>query len=256
MYPSLIACRSRATSTSASHHNSEKITNELKSHQETIDKLVTSKNSAEPQQQQLVDMQSAMTESLAMANSELNNQCERLQSTVKEFWDPQLPTTRRHSWWGKPGWSPNLGPRLVPQMLLSKSSMLITTIETQLASLQKDKESLSNQVVKFELASNSNRMLLVLAKRLTKSQHMLINAMKNEHAAEMATLKDEHTELADINHNLNDELNTAKHQNERFEQLITKNTSRLSIIWRTSCCPSRRPNAKKIWTKSVTTTKR
>jgi hypothetical protein len=122
MYPSLIACRSRATSTSASHHNSEKITNELKSRQETIDKLVTSKNSAEPQQQQLVDMQSAMTESLAMANSELNNQCERLQSTVKEFWDPQLPTTRRHSWWGKPGWSPNLGPRLVPQMLLSKSS--------------------------------------------------------------------------------------------------------------------------------------
>jgi hypothetical protein len=38
-----------------------------------------------------------------------------------------------------------------------------------------------------------------------------------EHAAEMAALKDEHAELADVkNHNLNDELNTAKEQNERL----------------------------------------
>lgn len=50
--------RSFATSTSASH-NSEQITNELKRLRETIDKLVTSENSSEPQQQKLVDMQSA-----------------------------------------------------------------------------------------------------------------------------------------------------------------------------------------------------
>jgi hypothetical protein len=60
---------------------------------------------------------------------------------------------------------------------------------------------------------------------------MLLNALKNEqHAAEMATLKDEHTELADMNHNLNDELNTAKHQNERFEQLITKYESTIDNL--------------------------
>jgi hypothetical protein len=38
----------------------------------------------------------------------------------------------------------------------------------------------------------------------------------------MATRKDEYTELADMNHNLNDELNTAKDQNERLEQRIIK----------------------------------
>jgi cell division protein FtsB len=66
-------------------------------------------------------------------------------------------------------------------------------------------------------------MLLVLAKGSPVSQHMLLKALKNEqHAAEMTTLKDKYTELADMNHNLNDELNTAEHQNERFdEQLIT-----------------------------------
>jgi chromosome segregation ATPase len=46
----------------------------------------------------------------------------------------------------------------------------------------------------------------------------------------MATLKDERTELADMNHNLNDELNTAKHQNERFEQLITKYESTIDNL--------------------------
>jgi hypothetical protein len=57
--------------------------------------------------------------------------------------------------------------------------------------------------------------------------------LKKEHAAEMATLNEAHSELADMNHNLNNELNTGKDQNERLDQLIP-NTSQMSIIWRTT----------------------
>jgi chromosome segregation ATPase len=101
---------------------------------------------------------------------------------------------------------------------------LTTTLETQPASLQKDKELLSDQVVKLESDVTSVR------EKLTESQRML-EALKNEHAVEMATLEDEHAELADVNqHNLNDELKTAKEQKERLEQLITEYESNIDFL--------------------------
>jgi kinesin family protein C1 len=204
-----------ATSNSNSHHNSEHITNELKSLRETIDKLVTSKSSEPQQQQQLVDMQSAKTESLAMANSDLNNQCERLQSTVKEL-GSKLTIDRETFLVEKTRLEAELGSSTrSTDARIQELKELITTIETQLASVQKDKELLSNQVVKLESDLTSAR------EKLTESQQML-QALKKEHAAEMATLKDEHTELANMNHNLNNELNSAKDENERLEQLIMK----------------------------------
>lgn len=48
------------------------------------------------------------------------------------------------------------------------------------------------------------------------SQHMLKD-LKKVHAGEMASLKDEYTERADMNHILNDDLNSDKDQARRIE---------------------------------------
>jgi kinesin family protein C1 len=210
--------------TSASHHNSEQITNELKSLRETIDKLVTTK-SAEPQQQQQQegDTQLAKTESLTMANSELDKQCQYLQSTVKEL-ESKITAEKETFSEEKTRLEAELGSSTrSTDGRIQELKELITTLETQLASLQKDKELLSDQVVKLESDVTSVR------EKLTESQRML-EALKNEHAAEMATLEDEHAELADVNHNLNDEFKTAKEQNEQLEQLITEYEAKIDFL--------------------------
>jgi predicted nucleic acid-binding Zn-ribbon protein len=90
-------------------------------------------------------MQSAKTESLAMAKSELNNGCKRLQSTVKEF-QSKVKADRETFLVEKS----QLGSlTCTTDARIQELKELITTIETQLASLQKDKELLSNQVVEL-----------------------------------------------------------------------------------------------------------
>jgi kinesin family protein C1 len=215
---------SMSFATSASHHNSEQITNEFKSLAEKIDKLMAAK-SAEPQQQQqqLVDMQSAKTESLAMTNSELSKQCERLQSTVKEL-GSKITADKETFLEEKTRLEAELGSSTrSTDTRIQELKELITTLETQLTSLQNDKESLSNQVVKVQSDVSSVR------EKLTESQRML-KGLKEEHAAEMATLKEEHAELADVNCNVNDELNTLKEQNERLEKLITEYESTIDAL--------------------------
>jgi chromosome segregation ATPase len=206
--------------------SNQQITNELKSLGETIDKLVTTK-SAEPQQQQQQqqqgDTQLADTESLAMANSELNKQCQYLQSIVKEL-ESKITAEKETFLEENTRLEAELGSSTrSTDGRIQELKELITTLETQLASLQKDKELLSDQVVKLESDVTS------LREKLTESQRML-EALKNEHAAEMATLEDEHAKLADVNHNLIDELKTAKEQNERLKQLITEYESNIDFL--------------------------
>ena len=213
---------SMSFATSASHPNSEQITNELKCLTEKIDKLMAAKSS-EPQQQQLVDMQSAKTESLAMANSELNKQCDRLQSTLNEL-GSKITADKETFLVEKTRLEAELDSSTrSTDARIQELKELITSLEAQLASLQKDKELLSNHVVELQSDVTS------LRKNLTESQRML-KALKQEHVTEMATLKDEHAELADVHHNLKDELNTAKEQNERLEQLITEYESNIDNL--------------------------
>jgi hypothetical protein len=81
--------------------------------------------------------------------------------------------------------------------------------EAQLAAPQKDKELLSNQVFKLELGDVSR-----VHDKLTESQH-IIKALKEEGTChQVGSQKDEHTKVAGVNHNLNDELKTDKEQKE------------------------------------------
>jgi hypothetical protein len=81
--------------------------------------------------------------------------------------------------------------------------------EAQLAAPQKNKELLSNQVIKLKLGDVSR-----VHDELIESQH-LIKALKEEGTCrQVGSQKDEHTRVAGVNHNLNNELKTDKEQKE------------------------------------------